>query len=195
MDLGSKLIEWACEKRLTAIRYGLKQFGRAKLYSVLCLVRYPPASPSGVEFIYEFLSLSLALCLCQNFSNPLFRRQQGPVAFFRRYKQIHFLLTKTKEHICLALNHERDRMYGCFLKAREKVICTQSLPVVKIYAVTFTGGQVWTKLGTKCFWQDGLVAVLVVCLARENADWNCSQARGLGEAKRTLCDHWKLLCE
>lgn len=61
-------------------------------------------------------------------------------------------------------------MYGYFLNAREKVICTQSLPVVKIYAVTFIGGQVWTKLGTKCFWQDGLVEVLVVCLARENAD-------------------------
>lgn len=89
-------LEWACEKGLTAIRYGLNQFGGAKLYSVLCLVRYPPASPSGVEFIYEFLSLSLALCLCQNFSNPLVRRQQGPVAFFRRYNRYSFFSYKNK---------------------------------------------------------------------------------------------------
>jgi hypothetical protein len=62
---------------------------------------------------------------------------------------------------------------GCTValwKPGKKIICTQSLPVVKIYAVTFTGGQVWTKLRTKCFWQDGLVAMQVLRLVRENAD-------------------------
>jgi len=42
---------------------GKRKIGRGKLYSVLCSVRYPLESPSGVKFISEFYHYPVT-CVC-----------------------------------------------------------------------------------------------------------------------------------